>query len=126
MRTLVFLLISLNVWAVTVEKTVVLANGQEIVVPAHPDAGLSLYVFDPDLGKPVGSVCNGRCAVVWPPFFLSEEQAQGLELPNSFVIRDDGKLQLAINERPVYLYFLDKTPNDILGDGVGGNWHLVK
>jgi len=36
-------------------------------------AGKTLYVFDADLGM-TGSVCNGDCAVAWPPVLVTDDE----------------------------------------------------
>lgn len=84
--------------------------------------GMTLYVFDQDIkGK---SVCNGPCAVNWPPFFAtSSAKADG---DYSIVKRDDGKAQWAYKDRPLYTWKNDKKPGDITGDGFLNNtWHIA-
>ena len=80
---------------------------------AYADArGMTLYTMaaDPN-GK---SVCNGECTRTWRPALV----ASGVKaLGNwSIIKRDDGKLQWALNGKPVYTYIKDV---DI--GSVGGN-----
>lgn len=87
-------------------------------------AGTSLYVFDKDT---VGvSNCNGNCAQLWPPY-SSGATAQSQFPPYiSVLTRTDGSKQFAWKGMPLYYYAKDKAPGDVMGDGVGGFWHLVK
>lgn len=88
-------------------------------------SGMSLYVFDNDLtsGK---STCYDACAQKWP-FYTSGATAES-QLPANITVvtRTDGSKQFAWKGRPLYYYYADKNPGDVLGDGVGGIWHLVK
>lgn len=87
-------------------------------------AGMTLYVFDKD--TPGVSSCTGSCASLWPPY-TSGATAQGTLPANITVItRSDGSSQFAWNTKPLYYYSKDKKAGDLLGDGVGGFWHLVK
>ena len=71
---------------------------------AYADArGMTLYTMaaDPN-GK---SVCNGECTRTWRPALV----ASGVKaLGNwSIIKREDGKLQWALNGKPVYTYIKD-------------------
>ena len=84
--------------------------------------GMTLYTFDPD---PVGkSVCNGPCAVHWPPLGASADAKPVGTF--TIVTRDDGALQWAYDGKPLYFWFKDKAPGDTTGDGVGGKWHVAR
>src|SRR5690606_36517977 len=65
--------------------------------------GMTPYTFDKD---PAGtSVCNGQCAVNWPPLLASNQaQASG---DFSIITRDDGKKQWAYKGKPLYLWIKD-------------------
>jgi hypothetical protein len=80
---------------------------------------LPLYVFD---GEPAGrSLCNRDCTAVWPII-----RAEKNDKPVGFwtiVKRDDGRLQWAYKNRPVYTYFEDR-PNDAKGVGKNMDWYL--
>lgn len=94
-----------------------LENGAEILTSVD---GLSLYTFDVD---PVGeSACFGQCLVIWPPLLTDKDS---LDAPLSIHIRADGTKQVMLDNRPLYFFIQDKVPEDILGDGVGGTWHLI-
>ena len=80
---------------------------------------LPLYVFQ---GEPAGrSLCDRDCTAVWP-IIRAEEN----DKPVGFwtiVKRDDGRLQWAYKNRPVYTYFEDR-PNDPKGVGKNMDWYL--
>jgi predicted lipoprotein with Yx(FWY)xxD motif len=40
--------------------------------------------------------------------------------------RPDGSKMWAYKGKPLYLYVNDKAKGDVVGDGVGGIWHLAK
>ncbi len=86
--------------------------------------GMTLYTFDKDatVGK---SVCNGPCAVNWPPALVADDaKASG---PWSVVTRDDGLRQWAYKGKPLYAFVKDKAPGDKAGDGfLNGAWHVAK
>jgi predicted lipoprotein with Yx(FWY)xxD motif len=88
------------------------------------DAGMTLYTFDKD---PVGagrSVCNGQCAVIWPPLkATAEDKPRG---DYTVITRDDGSKQWAYKGKPLYLWIKDQKPGDRTGDGFNKVWHVVK
>lgn len=96
--------------------------------PASGRSGLSLYVWDEDVGTG-GSQCNGSCAVTWPP--LTVASPNDISAPAGVgnlgtIIRDDGSLQVTLEGRPVYFYDQDAVAADINGHGVAGTWWLAK
>lgn len=94
------------------------ASAGMLVTPA----GMSLYVFDKDSdGK---SVCNGECAVKWPPLIAGAGDIASGDY--GIVQRDDGRRQWAYKGKPLYLWFKDQKPGDTSGDGVNNVWHIAK
>ncbi|MEY4884292.1 MAG: hypothetical protein RIS34_2146 [Pseudomonadota bacterium] len=86
--------------------------------------GMTLYTFDRDTEGSGKSVCNGPCAVNWPPLMaLETDKASG---DYSIVTRDDGKKQWAAKGKPLYYWIKDTKPGDKTGDGVNDVWHIVK
>lgn len=85
-------------------------------------AGMTLYTFDRD---PEGkSVCNGDCAVRWPPLMAGAgDSARG---DYSIITRDDGSRQWAYKGKPLYLWVKDQKPGDTTGDGVNNVWRVAK
>lgn len=80
---------------------------------------LPLYIFK---GEPAGrSLCDRDCTAVWPIVRAeSNDKPMGLW---SIVKRDDGRLQWAYKNSPVYTYFEDR-PNDPKGVGKSMDWYL--
>ncbi|MBM3508088.1 MAG: hypothetical protein FJX64_10390 [Alphaproteobacteria bacterium] len=85
------------------------------------EKGMSLYTFDKD---PEGkSTCVAACAEHFPPVLVVEgDMAMA---PFSFITRDDGKRQWAIENRPMYLHAKDTAPGQTNGRAVEG-WTTVK
>jgi predicted lipoprotein with Yx(FWY)xxD motif len=88
--------------------------------------GMTLYVFDHDLGSS-SSTCFGGCAGVWPPL-VAPSGAQAVTL-FAAIARGDGTAQWDYNGRPLYTYVGDAKPGDVNGDGLnqfGGIWHVAR
>jgi predicted lipoprotein with Yx(FWY)xxD motif len=86
--------------------------------------GKILYVFDVDQGKPLPA-CNGGCAEIWPPYLLTDSEVTQLKNPFASIKRQSQQQQLTFNGRPVYTYIFDRVSGDVLGDGLGGVWHVI-
>lgn len=84
-------------------------------------AGMTLYSFDKD--KPGMSACTGRCAEFWPPLMAAADAKAGDGF--SLVKRDDGSMQWAYDDKPLYLFVGDKKAGEMTGDGKNGVWHVV-
>ncbi|HEX5898362.1 MAG TPA: hypothetical protein VFY32_03100 [Solirubrobacteraceae bacterium] len=91
-----------------------------VVVDAE---GRTLYRFTAEAqGVPV---CTGACVGTWPPATVSA--ATGLPKHVATVKRpDNGKLQLTYDGHPLYRYVGDQSKADANGEGVGGQWFVVK
>ena len=95
----------------------------EVLVDAE---GFTLYVFETD--EPGTSNCNEGCIEQWPAAEVEEGFAVGEGLDESIfgtISRDDGTVQLAVNDFPLYRYSSDSAPGDTQGQGVGGVWWAV-
>lgn len=107
------------------------AAGAAMAAPATVADGIlvgannmTLYTFDKDTADSGKSVCNGPCATNWPPLMATDtDKADGAW---TIVTRDDGKKQFAYKGKPVYYWIKDTKAGDKTGDGMGGNWHVVK
>ena len=85
--------------------------------------GLTLYVFDSDLGTS-GSACNDGCATTWPPVVVDDAEVDNI--PGlSLITRDDGSLQAAFKGRPLYFYANDTAAGDTNGQAVNNAWWKV-
>jgi len=86
--------------------------------------GMTLYTFDKDTTGI--SNCTVSCAKIWPSY-TSGATAQSTFPANITVItRADGSKQFAWKGSPLYYYASDTKAGDIMGDGVGGVWHIAK
>jgi predicted lipoprotein with Yx(FWY)xxD motif len=86
--------------------------------------GMTLYTFDKDTGGSGKSVCNGQCAVNWPPFMVKDGMA--VSAAWTIVTRDDGSRQWAYLGKPVYTWIKDTKPGDKTGDGVANAWRIAR
>lgn len=83
--------------------------------------GMTLYTFDKDAdGK---SNCNGDCAKAWPPAMAMASDKPVGDL--TIIKRDDGSLQWADGGKPLYTFFKDTKPGDVMGDKFKDVWHAV-
>lgn len=92
-------------------------------------AGHTLYLFDLERGpKPV---CDGACAVAWPPLLAAVATASVAELDPARItttLRKDGASQVAYNGHPLYYYAGDRAPGEIKCQAVvefGGGWYVI-
>ena len=84
--------------------------------------GRTLYRFTAEAqGRPV---CTGACVSTWLPATVAS--ASGLPAHVATVRRNDGKLQLTYDGHPLYRYAGDRSTADANGQGVGGQWFVVK
>jgi predicted lipoprotein with Yx(FWY)xxD motif len=84
--------------------------------------GRTLYRFTAEgQGLPV---CTGACVSTWPPAIAPG--TSGLPAHVATVRREDGKLQLTYDGHPLYRYSGDTSRADANGEGVGGQWFVVK
>ena len=86
--------------------------------------GYTLYVFDDDQGLP-GSACNDSCTETWPPLLVDDGFATGVSNLTT-IVRADGTIQAAFENRPLYFYSGDNNAGDVNGQGLNAAWSLVK
>jgi predicted lipoprotein with Yx(FWY)xxD motif len=93
------------------------------------EGGMTLYTFTPDT-TPNKSVCNGDCAVNWPPLLLEDGETatggDGVTGTIATFARDDGATQVSYNGTPLYYFKNDKAAGDTNGQGVGEKWFVAK
>ena len=93
-----------------------------IATPGH----LGIYYWDTEK-KAKGKIkCTGKCAVVWPPVFVSgpvPKHVKGV-MATFGTVKRGTKLQLTVNGLPAYTFNGDKR-NFVKCDGVDG-WHAVR
>lgn len=95
----------------------------KILVAAN---GMTLYVFDKDTANT--SSCYDTCAKNWPPLTVTGGAPVGDGITGALATTDrtDGSKQVTLGGKPLYFYAADKQAGDVVGDGVGGVWHVVK
>ena len=100
------------------------ADYGEIIVGGD---GLTLYIFTPD--QPGVSVCNGGCAVAWPPLTVPDGETPtagaGVTGELTLITRDDGSQQVALDGAPLYYYKDDGAPGDANGQAVNDVWWVL-
>jgi predicted lipoprotein with Yx(FWY)xxD motif len=90
-----------------------------VVVDAQ---GRTMYRFTAEAqGRPV---CTGACLRTWLPATASS--TTGLPAHVATVRRDDGALQLTYDGHPLYRYAGDRSKADANGEGVGGEWYVIR
>lgn len=85
---------------------------------------MTLYTFDRDAAGSGTSVCNEKCAVLWPP--LMADAGASSKGDWSVVTRNDGSKQWAYKGKPLYYWIKDQKPGDRTGDNVNNVWHVVR
>lgn len=88
--------------------------------------GMALYFYTPDTtGK---SNCSGGCLATWPaltvPKGTTPTGGVGVTGKLGTITRDDGSIQVTINDLPLYYYAQDQAAGDVKGQGVGGIWYI--
>jgi predicted lipoprotein with Yx(FWY)xxD motif len=90
--------------------------------------GYTLYFFSQDKPGSGTSTCTGSCASTWPPLTGTVQAPTGVSLPGplGMITRADGTKQVTIKGYPIYIYAGDHAPGQVNGNGMGGEWHVVK
>jgi predicted lipoprotein with Yx(FWY)xxD motif len=95
-------------------------------------SGRTLYLFDIESDR--SPVCNGACALAWPPFLASGASGAAPSAPEldqaliATAVRNDGSLQLTYNGHPLYYYAGDHAAGEIKCQAVvefGGGWYVI-
>jgi predicted lipoprotein with Yx(FWY)xxD motif len=89
--------------------------------------GKTLYTFAADTANT--SACKDACAAMWPPFTVESDDTltpgDGVTGALTTFARADGKLQVAINGRPLYYFAADSKAGDTKGEGFAGKWFVA-
>jgi predicted lipoprotein with Yx(FWY)xxD motif len=88
--------------------------------------GMTVYLFTKDTGG--SSVCNGDCAVAWPPVPATGDDTAGTGVDAAklgSITRDDGTQQLTYAGKPLYYYAADNAPGDTKGQDVNDVWYVM-
>ncbi len=89
--------------------------------------GMTLYVFmNDEMGV---SNCAGDCATAWPPLTVESADAlvKGDAVPGVLgtIEREDGTIQVTVNDYPLYRWQDDAAPGDATGHGAGDVWFVA-
>ena len=90
------------------------------------DAGMTLYMFDPDEQGP--STCYDECEQNWPPLLTDGDPVAGDGVQEGLLgttERDDGSIQVTYDGWPLYLWAGDAEPGDATGQGVQDVWWVM-
>jgi len=90
--------------------------------------GMTLYVFANDTAGE--SVCYGQCESNWPPLIIADGEtptaAPGVTAGAlGTTARDDGMIQVTLDDRPLYYWAFDQAVGDSTGHGVGTVWFAL-
>jgi predicted lipoprotein with Yx(FWY)xxD motif len=89
--------------------------------------GNTVYLFTPD--SPNVSTCAAGCIDTWPPVVVEDGDAPqagaGVTATLGTITRDDGTVQITVNELPIYYFAGDLAPGDTNGQNVGAKWFVV-
>jgi predicted lipoprotein with Yx(FWY)xxD motif len=89
---------------------------------------MTAYYFTKDTPNSGKSACAGPCLQAWPPITTtsSSPTVSGVTGQVGTITLADGSRQLTVNGRPLYLFAKDSKAGDVLGQGVGGVWYVVR
>jgi predicted lipoprotein with Yx(FWY)xxD motif len=91
--------------------------------------GRTVYRFEADDNRPSKVNCTSDCLTIWPPLLTdgSAVKLSGVDqaLVGS-VTRDDGLVQVTLSGWPLYLFHEDQAAGETKGEGVGGNWSVIR
>lgn len=117
-----------DVWFVATTPTVADVPAEGFDSTLVGSTGMTLYTFaNDDAGV---SNCNEGCAESWMPLIVATDDNLSIfgDMTGdlSVIEREDGHLQVAYNEMPLYYWAGDILPGDTTGDGVGDVWFVAQ
>jgi predicted lipoprotein with Yx(FWY)xxD motif len=111
------------------------ASGQDMLTVRKTSAGYvlatrsgqTIYWYSNDVKGSGKSACSGSCLTAWPAVTGSPMAAAGVQLAGKLgtITRSGGVVQATYNGYPLYTYAQDMSPGQVLGNGVGGVWHVI-
>jgi len=107
-------------------RTATVAGRQAEIVTIN---GWTAYRFEKDEDKPSKVNCANDCVLTWPPAVIDNSEVQVSGIDRNLVgvtIRADGYEQVTLNGWPLYRFKHDKVATDTKGEGVAGNWSVVR
>lgn len=93
----------------------------KIVVDAQ---GMTVYYYSPDVPGSGTSTCTDACLAAWPPVHATGKtpKVDGVTGDVGTIEGNDGKPQVTLDGRPLYLYAGDGQPGDVAGQGIDDIW----
>ena len=88
-----------------------------------------VYRFEADENRPAKVTCAEDCLVIWPPLLTDGTPVAVTGVDQALVgevTRADGRHQVTLDGWPLYLFKNDQSPSDTGGEGVGGNWSVIR
>ncbi|MEU0091557.1 hypothetical protein [Kribbella sp. NPDC006257] len=113
------------------DAPVVIKAGTTKLGPTAVNAeGFTVYLSVLDSTDPPRSVCLSKtCLTAWKPVYVGKGgiiAGAGVDQAKlGRLVRPDGDVQATLGGWPLYLFIKDKTPGDVLGEGVKGTWHAL-
>jgi predicted lipoprotein with Yx(FWY)xxD motif len=88
--------------------------------------GMTLYYFTLDTNGQ--SACYGDCAKAWPIFYAPTITVPETLDPGDFgtITRTDNTKETTYKGWPLYYWVDDKSPGDLLGEGVHNVWYILR
>lgn len=115
-------------WYTIAPETVSLRTSDSLGDYLAGPSGYTLYLFANDTEGV--SNCVDDCAANWPPLTVLPGEklvaGPGIEGTLATIERPGGGMQVTYNGLPVYYWVRDTKPGDTTGEGVGGNWTVVR
>lgn len=90
-------------------------------------ANRTLYAFAKDKGG--SSACSADCLATWPALTSAKPATPGAGTDTALLASipaSEGSTQARYGEWPLYYYAGDVTAGDVNGQGVDGEWFVVK
>ncbi|WP_270889268.1 COG4315 family predicted lipoprotein [Pedococcus sp. 5OH_020] len=90
-------------------------------------SGMTAYVFTKDTPNSGRSACTGPCLQAWPPVTTASgtPSADGVTGKLATITLSDGRKQVTLEGRPLYLFAKDTKAGDVKGQGVKTVWYAV-
>jgi predicted lipoprotein with Yx(FWY)xxD motif len=90
--------------------------------------GLTVYWFARDRKGSSHPACAGRCLLAWVPVTGKPVAAKGVRLDAVLgtVTRPSGVVQATYDGYPLYTFGGDRAPGQVSGNGLAGEWHVIK
>ncbi|MFI6132662.1 hypothetical protein [Micromonospora sp. NPDC051141] len=114
-------------------EQITLTAGEAVVAGSRADVvrfkDRIVYRFEGDDNDPSKVNCAADCLIIWPPLLTNGTKIELSGVDPKLVgtvKREDGFTQVTLAGWPLYLFKNDRTADDTIGEGVGGNWSVIR